>query len=335
MANLNIKTALTGGSINCVDRNVAGMKVGGSVCWAFVSGVMMCYKFDSSSTATADGVNVIIPFGQSAGTAGRWIHFPTKYLKNAESETDITISASGKGIVFSDGTKIVFTSGAGLKIIPNNDNYPLLIRNSDDDATVAKFKEGEVEIKGLVAPTADSDPARKSDVDGNAAKISWVKVTASLLGNQGSFDLNGLSGYRKLRLTFFMLPQTDNVKLYLRTSTDNGISFDAGGSDYSWRVYDSSGATTDYLDSEITLCESGVGNGEAEGIWGQILLQQFNQDEYMRMIFNGGYCRASDGDDLPIIASGRRKESSGRDAFSLFFATGNIASGHILVEGAS
>ncbi|NTV26677.1 MAG: tail fiber protein [Chlorobiaceae bacterium] len=73
MANFNIKTALTGGNVECVDRNTPGMKISGSVCVALVSGFMSCYMFDGASLATADGINVIIPFGQSAGTAGRWI----------------------------------------------------------------------------------------------------------------------------------------------------------------------------------------------------------------------------------------------------------------------
>ena len=76
MANLNFKTALTGGTIACVDRNTAGMKVHGSLCIATISGSpnsAYTYLFDSSSIATADGLTVIIPYGQSAGTAGRWL----------------------------------------------------------------------------------------------------------------------------------------------------------------------------------------------------------------------------------------------------------------------
>ncbi|WP_294346743.1 hypothetical protein [Prosthecochloris sp.] len=193
MANLNIKTALTGGSINCVDRNVAGMKVGGSVCWAFVSGIMMCYKFDSSSTVTADGVNVIIPFGQSLGTPGRWVHYPTKYLQNAVSDTDITLSADGKGIKFSDGTKIIFTSGAGLKVIPNNDNYPLLIRNSTDSETVALFKPDAVEITGLVPPAANRDAATKEYVDDHEpAELNTASGSAPSFSARAWVSFNGV-----------------------------------------------------------------------------------------------------------------------------------------------
>ena len=273
----------------------------------------------------------------------RWRIRFVRWLKDAIAYAgDIIIKEVGKGLVLGDGAH----DGSGFKIYKPDGNHPVRIvpisdsqgiafRNASDDATIALFKSGGVDISGLVAPSADSDPARKIDVDTNTQNRAWKKVAESVLSNQGSFDLNGLSGYRKLRLTFSMLPQNDNVDLCLRTSSDNGGSFDAGGSAYSWRLYDSSGAFTDFFDSKITLSGNGVGNGVTEGIWGQIILQQFNQDKYMQMIFNGGYCRASDGDDLPIIASGRRKESSGRDAFSLFFATGNIASGHILVEGAS
>lgn len=76
MANLNIKTKLTGGTVDCVDRNTDGMKVNGSLCFATISGtpnITYIYRFDASSTATQDGLVVIIPYGQSAGTAGRWL----------------------------------------------------------------------------------------------------------------------------------------------------------------------------------------------------------------------------------------------------------------------
>lgn len=75
-ANFNIKTALTGGLVNCVDRNTAGMKVDTSICLATISGtpnLTYVYMFSAASMLTADGVSVIIPYGQSAGTAGRWI----------------------------------------------------------------------------------------------------------------------------------------------------------------------------------------------------------------------------------------------------------------------
>ena len=78
MSSLSVKTQLTGGTAACVDRNTTGMKVEGNLCNALIAGtpnILYSYKYSAASTATADGVNVIIPYGQSAGTAGRWILF--------------------------------------------------------------------------------------------------------------------------------------------------------------------------------------------------------------------------------------------------------------------
>jgi len=140
MANLNFKTSLTGGGLTAVDRNVTGMKVDGSYCWASISNVLYCYRFSGSSLATADGLMVIIPYDQSSGTAGRWLLQRTKYLQEAQSTTDLEITADGKGIVFSDGTKITRQAGGGLRIIPKSDAYPVIVRNAANDADVLVLK---------------------------------------------------------------------------------------------------------------------------------------------------------------------------------------------------
>ena len=163
MANLNIKTALVGGTVNCLDRNTPSMKVNGSVCWVMVSGVLLCYKFDSSSLVAADGVNSIIPYGNTAETAGRWILFPTKYLSNPQSPDSFTFTADGKGLVFSDGSSIKRSAGQGVRFYPANDNYPLLIFDASGENLQLSLRPPENTV--ALAGTSNTDPITPANLD--------------------------------------------------------------------------------------------------------------------------------------------------------------------------
>jgi hypothetical protein len=233
MANLNVKTALTGGSINCVDRNTAGMKINGSLCWAFVSGIFLCYKFDGSSTATADGVNVIIPYGQSAGTAGRWILQPTKYLKDPNSATDYTFLTDGKGVVFSDGSKIFRSAGDGLYLIPFSDSYPMKVRDAANANTVLTLDRTHIQnghkgaycnllitttgASAVVTVTADYIVLRSSD--GDYRTVAAVSLTPTLASSGANGLDAGSSAYSTWYYVFVIYnPATNTVAGLLSTS---------------------------------------------------------------------------------------------------------------------
>lgn len=163
MAKLNIKTALTGGTLSCLDRNTPSMTVNGSVCWVMVSGILLCYKYDSSSLATVDEVNVIIPYGNSAGTAGRWILYPTKYLSNPQSPDSFTFTSDDKGVVFSDGSVLKRSAGQGVRFYPSNDNYPLQIFNAEGDAL--QFTTKPPTNNDALAGTSTTEPITPANLD--------------------------------------------------------------------------------------------------------------------------------------------------------------------------
>lgn len=104
-AGLNIKTSLTGGTASCVDRNTTAMKVDSSICIATIAGtpnMTYVYQFSASSTLTADGLSVIIPYGQSPGTSGRWL------LQGISTSATPASAASVASIVGDGSTPAMF-----------------------------------------------------------------------------------------------------------------------------------------------------------------------------------------------------------------------------------
>jgi hypothetical protein len=86
------------------------------------------------------------------------------------------------------------------------------------------------------------------------------------------------STYDIYEIEFYLTVATDNVNLWIRTSTDN-TNFDTGASDYSWTrnsfgietAAPSIASSGDNADAQIN-CAAGIGNAAAEGVSGKIYL---------------------------------------------------------------
>lgn len=103
-----------------------------------------------------------------------------------------------------------------------------------------------------------------------AVRADRVLISKTVLAGDATADLT-----LDPRFAFFelwieqLVPGTDNTFLYMRVSTDNGASFDAGLASYGWNTYrfNTAGAAdqVDASDSEMTLSSSTVGMGNASG----------------------------------------------------------------------
>jgi len=190
VANLNIKTALTGGTVNCVDRNSAGMKIDGSVCFALIVGspnTLRAYKYSASSTATANGDAVIIPYGQSGGTSGRWLLYGIKYLADPVVQGNLTFDSAADGIVFGDGSQMRPSATHGLWIYQGDDSKPPVVRNAANTATLLALSPAT--SAEHIAGTADNKPATPAGVAAavGAANSPFVKSALNASGEAPIF----------------------------------------------------------------------------------------------------------------------------------------------------
>lgn len=102
-----------------------------------------------------------------------------------------------------------------------------------------------------------------------SATRSSVELLARLLpNNAASVDIlsNILNStlYRTFIIKFRLTPSVDDVELWVRTSTDNGVSFDAGASDYSYsgmaNLSGTAAVLSDASDDAIAICGNASGN---------------------------------------------------------------------------
>lgn len=136
-----------------------------------------------------------------------------------------------------------------------------------------------------------------------------------------------------------MVPVDDSVDLILRTSTNNGSSYDSGASDYSWMNmgYRSNSSGTDVSEvgstvTEIQLCCDTQGSATNEsGSWNIFLMNQ-SVAAYTYMVYNGSY-ENSLGQFITIAGSGVRHSAADVNAIQFKYTSGNIERGDIRVYG--
>lgn len=164
---------------------------------------------------------------------------------------------------------------------------------------------------------------------------AWEAISKTTISSAASWAATGLSAYRQLRITGFARPATDAVNLFLRSSTDNGSSYDSGASDYSWQNVRGASTTADAAstatDTGIRL-GAAIGNDTNEGVRFTIQIDQFNVAGYM-WVSAEIFMLGNAGNTQVLTVGGQRLEATARDAIQLIFSSGNIASGFVTLEG--
>lgn len=164
---------------------------------------------------------------------------------------------------------------------------------------------------------------------------AWELIENAAPAAVASKAFSNLSAYRALRITGYLIPATDGVNLFLRTSTNNGSSFDSGASDYVFQQVEAAGATltgAQTTSDAIQLNRTTIGNQTSEGIGFNLNIEQFNANVYGQInglvnVFTGA------GAFTPLTVYAARLSQTPRDSIQFRFASGNIAGGNITVEG--
>lgn len=218
---------------------------------------------------------------------------------------------------------------------------------------VRSFHKGSSQPAELVAGVHWIDdsatPWQMKVYDGSAFIPLWyidptndfggILLAAATPSSAASVDFTDLSSAYQAYLLVFdsFLPATDAVNLILRTSTDNGSSFDASGGDYAWAVTQSLNGTVggsgNAGDSEITLNKETIGNVAGEEISGRVVVYDPSASNYTKVTWEAIHRRASDQQPCALAGGAEREEAAAVDAVQLLFSSGNIASGEIRLYG--
>lgn len=147
-----------------------------------------------------------------------------------------------------------------------------------------------------------------------------------------AFTIQGISnGSSLIRITFDLVPATDNVSLYLFARTGLGTTV----ADYSWsRVYNDAATTaasvTDTSDTQIILAAAVQSDADIGGVHGEITISNIQSSRYKRA---GGWVTHYDGSrERSNAIAATISTRSPLTGLSLSFSSGDIASGHARVE---
>lgn len=136
-------------------------------------------------------------------------------------------------------------------------------------------------------------------------------------------------------------PATNNVILYMQTSTDNGSTYDSGASDYSWSSFGTSdGATIDSegsgADTKISLAgdqsSEELGNSTNETLSMELWIYKPAGTAYSKIQFVGNYLDDA-ADYSTVHGGGARLSAADIDAFRLYMSSGNIGTGNFRLYG--
>jgi hypothetical protein len=191
--------------------------------------------------------------------------------------------------------------------------------------------------KTFVAPALGTPiSGNLSNCTGTGGSYTWIATETPV--NRGSVVFTGLSSSFQAYDIYLenVLPVTDGDGLILRTSSNNGSSYDSGGSDYSWvyqyMVPGSSpiiGQVGSSADSSILI--AGVtGNSANKGISGTIRILNPSASAQTSVDFDITFGNTNP--RFGQLGYGFRLSSSAVNAVQLKFS-GNIASGKIKIYG--
>lgn len=174
----------------------------------------------------------------------------------------------------------------------------------------------------------------------------YTLISTATASSSASISFTDLSStYHKYVIDISNLqPVTDDVLMQIRTSTNNGSSYDSGASDYGWVVlvneFISTSALTDTgddADTRIgTFLPSGnlMGNAANEISSYTIELMNPSAATYFQLYFHGVVTNM-DGLRYNVSGAGSRLTAADVDAIQFTMSTGNISTGTFKLYGIS
>jgi len=226
---------------------------------------------------------------------------------------------------------LTLTHHATDLILPGGAN---ITTAAGDEAEFVEYASGDYRCTNYMK--ASGQPI----VSSSGAMVLLSTQTASA---SASIDFTSLlnSTYKKYILDIIdLIPATDGVNIYMRTSTDNGSTW-SGGTSYTFvdvrLVADSGSAAADASQSSsfIHLTGTNVGNASGEGLCGKIELFNPAGTSVNKLMTHSMCFFTSTGVLVTINGASSYKSLTAVNAFQIYAASGNITSGTFKLYGVS
>lgn len=166
----------------------------------------------------------------------------------------------------------------------------------------------------------------------------WVKISSQTASSSSSIDFTSLSTtYRSFRIELsHVVPVTDTADLWMRTSTDNGSTYDSGASAYYWsRMSVSGGGTTSGAgstgDSKISLATN-LGTSTRETLNGHVTVHDPQNTPGVHVTWDVNLFSATP-TFFHTTGGAFRDATADVDAIRFIMSSGNISSGTFTLYG--
>lgn len=217
----------------------------------------------------------------------------------------------------------------------SNTAYAIMAAGSTATGTLQNIVPG---VAGRVL-TSNGPSALATFQDSDTGAMELIStVTAS---NDGTVTFTGLSStyFKYIVEIADLLPAGNNVEFRMRTSTNNGSSYDGSTNDYFWvrnEHLSDTGTTSSQnesgADSAYILLASVVGDDAGEEAAGTINILNPSAANHCNIKWD--FSSIDSGDSLlEARGSARRMAAANVDAIQFYFDTGNISTGTFKLYG--
>lgn len=259
---------------------------------------------------------------------------PTEALR-IDSSQDVTLAnaltvpnGGTGGTTFGDGYVLLGSGTSAVTALDVTAKGSLLAGDGTTDPVALAVGTNDQVL------TADSTQASGLKwAAGAGAAGAWTFVSSSTASSSATIEFTDLSTSNFMYMVVIqdLIPVTDSVKFYFRTSTDNGTSFDSGASDYEWAtigIDTTSGSLEgwDAADSQIDLNLSFLGSDADESGSFLLYLTNFGSTNYTRIMYQSS-SQSTGTVQVFNNGTGVRKSAADVDAIQFLMNSGNIETG--------
>lgn len=205
------------------------------------------------------------------------------------------------------------------------------------DRTISADIASQAEAEAGASSTKLMTPQRAAQAIAALAPQTRVLLASKTASASASLDFTEFDNatYSRYEIEIEnLVPVTDNVALWIRTSTDSGATFDSGASDYGYSRFLNGSNTVNIGDSKLET-NTDIGSAANEfGVTG-LLRVWHAADAAAYTIVEGdlAHQNAVAGVMHRSSIAGNRKSAAEVDAIQFLFSSGNVESGVIRLYG--
>jgi len=287
---------------------------------------------DSNFTVDANGyVELVGSLGISQIDADSGSAEPSSGVVDIIGGTGITTSAATNVVTIDLDTPVTVSNGGTGRT--SHTAYAVLCGGTTTTAAQQSIASVGTSGQLLTSNGAAALPTFQDAPAGGA----WTYISTATASDDASVNFTGLSSsyFAYVVLMENVVPATDATEMRIRTSSNNGSSYDSAASDYGYAVLDvtsGTGVSSDQTSSRMEFTIDGIGADTGEELSGELYIINPSAARYTKIYFRSSYINSF---SFPCYTAGMgvRNSAADVDAFQFFMESDNIASGTFKLYG--